>query len=297
MMVIYVCLMGVIRMKSSAFQYELPEDLNSALKLLNSEDLDILPLAGGQSLMPMMNFRVAQPDILIDLNKIDSLKNIIIEGNYVRIGSMVRYYELEQSEIIQKHFPLIVHVIPYIAHSAIRNRGTLGGSVSLADPAAEMPSILIALNASIELSSLNSTRSVNAEDFFKGIFETDRKSNELVTSINIPISSTPKKFGFYEVTRRHGDYAIAGAVVTSDDGQDKFHDTRVVLFAVSTKPMRLPKSEAALNGQNFNNQDSIIEAIDAVSGNSFERDLHNDEITKETLAKVSLKRAIWGLNG
>jgi len=284
-------------MKSSAFQYELPEDLSSALKLLNSNDLDILPLAGGQSLMPMMNFRVAQPDILIDLNKIDSLKNITIEGDYVRIGSMVRYCELEQSEIIQKHFPLIIHVIPYIAHSAIRNRGTLGGSVSLADPAAEMPSVLITLNASIELSSSNSTRSVNAEDFFKGIFETVRKSNELVTSINIPISSMPKKFGFYEVTRRHGDYAIAGAVVTSDNGQDNFNDTRVVLFAVSTKPMRVPKSEAALNGNNFNNQDSINEAIDAVTGNSFERDLHNDETTKETLAKVSLKRAIGGLNG
>ncbi len=292
-----MCLKGVIDMKSSAFQYELPEDLSAALKLLDSNDMDILPLAGGQSLMPMMNFRLAQPDILVDLNKIDSLKNITIEADSVKIGSMVRYCELEQSEIIQKHFPLIIHVIPYIAHSAIRNRGTLGGSVSLADPAAEMPSILIALNASIELSSSKNTRLVNAEDFFKGIFETDKKSNELVTSINIPISSSPKKFGFYEVTRRHGDYAMAGAVVTSDEGQDSFNETRVILFAVSTKPMRLIKSEAALNGNNLNNQDAISTAIDAVNGNTFESDLHNDEATKETLAKVSLKRAIGGLNG
>lgn len=284
-------------MKSSAFQYELPEDLSSALKLLDSKDMDILPLAGGQSLMPMMNFRVAQPDILMDLNKIDSLKNIKIEGDNVKIGSMVRYCELEQSDIIQKHFPLIIHVIPYIAHSAIRNRGTLGGSVSLADPAAEMPSILIALNASIELSSSSNTRTVNAEDFFKGIFETDRKSNELVTSINIPITASPKKFGFYEVTRRHGDYAMAGSVVTSENNENVFNETRVVLFAVSTKPMRLTKSEDSLNGNKLDDQDAINSAIEAVSGNSFESDLHNDEATKETLAKVSLKRAIGGLNG
>ncbi|NDD49535.1 MAG: xanthine dehydrogenase family protein subunit M [Alphaproteobacteria bacterium] len=284
-------------MKSSAFQYELPEDLSSALKLLDSKDMDILPLAGGQSLMPMMNFRVAQPDILVDLNKIDSLKNVKIEGDNVKIGSMVRYCELEQSDIIQKHFPLIIHVIPYIAHSAIRNRGTLGGSVSLADPAAEMPSILIALNASIELSSSSNTRTVNAEDFFKGIFETDRKSNELVTSINIPITASPKKFGFYEVTRRHGDYAMAGAVVTSENNENVFNETRVVLFAVSTKPMRLTKSEDSLNGKKLDDQDAINSAIEAVSGNSFESDLHNDEATKETLAKVSLKRAIGGLNG
>ncbi len=284
-------------MKSSAFQYELPEDLSSALKLLDSKDMDILPLAGGQSLMPMMNFRVAQPDILVDLNKIDSLKNIKIEGDNVKIGSMVRYCELEQSDIIQKHFPLIIHVIPYIAHSAIRNRGTLGGSVSLADPAAEMPSILIALHASIELSSSSNTRTVNAEDFFKGIFETDRKSNELVTSINIPITASPKKFGFYEVTRRHGDYAMAGAVATSENNENVFNETRVVLFAVSTKPMRLTKSEDSLNGNKLDDQDAINSAIEAVSGNSFESDLHNDEATKETLAKVSLKRAIGGLNG
>ena len=210
---------------------------------------------------------------------------------------MVRYCELEQSDIIKKHFPLIIHVIPYIAHSAIRNRGTLGGSVSLADPAAEMPSILIALNASIELSSSSNTRTVNAEDFFKGIFETDRKSNELVTSINIPITTSPKKFGFYEVTRRHGDYAMAGAVVTSENNENLFNETRVVLFAVSTKPMRLTKSEDSLNGNKLDDQDAINSAIEAVSGNSFESDLHNDEVTKETLAKVSLKRAIGGLNG
>jgi carbon-monoxide dehydrogenase medium subunit len=284
-------------MKSSAFQYELPEDLSAALKLLDSKDMDILPLAGGQSLMPMMNFRVAQPDILVDLNQIDSLKNITIDGDIVKIGSMVRYCELEQSDIIQKHFPLIIHVIPYIAHSAIRNRGTLGGSVSLADPAAEMPSILIALNASIELSSSSNTRTVNAEDFFKGIFETDRKSNELVTSINIPITASPKKFGFYEVTRRHGDYAMAGAVATSENNENVFNETRVVLFAVSTKPMRLTKSEDSLNGNKLDDQDAINSAIEAVSGNSFESDLHNDEATKETLAKVSLKRALGGLNG
>jgi len=284
-------------MKSSAFQYELPEDLSSALKLLDSKDMDILPLAGGQSLMPMMNFRVAQPDILVDLNKIDSLKNIKIEGDNVKIGSMVRYCELEQSDIIQKHFPLIIHVIPYIAHSAIRNRGTIGGSVSLADPAAEMPSILIALNASIELSSSSNTRTVNGEDFFKGIFETDRKSNELVTSIDIPITASPKKFGFYEVTRRHGDYAMAGAVVTSENNENVCNETRVVLFAVSTKPMRLTKSEDSLNGNKLDDQDAVNSAIEAVSGNSFESDLHNDEATKETLAKVSLKRALGGLNG
>ncbi|MBH21180.1 MAG: hypothetical protein CML98_05360 [Rhodobiaceae bacterium] len=123
-------------MKAASFQYQLPEDLHTALQLINSNDIDALPLAGGQSLMPMMNFRISQPDLLVDLNKIDSHKKIEYEKNFIKIGSMVKYSEMEKSDLIKEKIPLINHVIPYVAHSAIRNRGTIGGSVALADPAA-----------------------------------------------------------------------------------------------------------------------------------------------------------------
>ena len=165
-------------MKAASFQYELPEDLNTALQLLNSSDIDVLPLAGGQSLMPMMNFRVSQPDLLVDLNKIDSLKKIDSDSNSIKIGSMVKYSDMEKSDLIKEKIPLINNVIPFVAHSAIRNRGTIGGSIALADPAAEFPSLLVSLDATIELMNIKGTREVKSEDFFTGIIETDRKTNE-----------------------------------------------------------------------------------------------------------------------
>jgi carbon-monoxide dehydrogenase medium subunit len=284
-------------MKAASFQYQLPEDLHTALQLINSNDIDALPLAGGQSLMPMMNFRISQPDLLVDLNKIDSLKKIEYEKNSIKIGSMVKYSEMEKSDLIKEKIPLINHVIPYVAHSAIRNRGTIGGSVALADPAAEFPSLLISLDATIELMNIDGTREIKSDDFFTGIFETERKTNELITSINIPINNLPKKYGFYEITRRHGDYAMAGAFVTTDGGQNEFTNSRVVLFAVSTKPLRMIEIEKYLNGKSLNDPSVIEDAIDLISDNDFEIDLHNDMEAKKTYAKVSLKRAIGVLNG
>ena len=284
-------------MKAASFQYQLPEDLNTALQLINSSDIDALPLAGGQSLMPMMNFRISQPDLLVDLNKIDSLKKIEYENNFIKIGSMVKYSELEKSEVIKEKIPLINHVIPYVAHSAIRNRGTIGGSVALADPAAEFPSLLISLDATIELMSIDGTREINSDDFFTGIFETQRKTNELITSINIPINNLPKKFGFYEITRRHGDYAMAGAFVTTDADKKVYTNSMVVLFAVSTKLLRMIEIENYLNGKSLSDPSVIQNAIDMINDNDFEFDLHNDTEAKKTYAKVSLKRAIGVLNG
>jgi aerobic carbon-monoxide dehydrogenase medium subunit len=284
-------------MKAASFQYELPEDLNTALQLLNSSDIDVLPLAGGQSLMPMMNFRVSQPDLLVDLNKIDSLKKIDSDSNSIKIGSMVKYSDMEKSDLIKEKIPLINNVIPFVAHSAIRNRGTIGGSIALADPAAEFPSLLVSLDATIELMNIKGTREVKSEDFFTGIFETDRKTNELVTSINIPINKSPKKFGFYEITRRHGDYAMAGAFVTTDGDKKEFSNSRVVLFAVSTKPLRIIDIEVFLNGNLLNDVSVQEDAIDIINGYEFEGDLHNDTEAKKTYAKVSLKRALGELNG
>ncbi|NKB52848.1 MAG: xanthine dehydrogenase family protein subunit M [Rhizobiaceae bacterium] len=278
-------------MKAAEFDYLRPSNLGAALDLLANESADVQILAGGQSLMPMMNFRLAQPELLVDLNGLEELQFIRQTDSHIQIGSMTRYCELETSSLIQQHVPLLSIALPHIAHSAIRNRGTIGGSTALADPAAEMPALLIALNATIVTRSREGQRSTEASKFFLGLYETALDSGELIESISIPKSTTGSACGFYELARRHGDYAMAGVAVTAQR-TDPINDARVVFFAISDRAIRAETVENHLNGLSELTEEGLENARKEIDKLDFHGDLNAEVSTKRHLAKVVFKRAI-----
>jgi aerobic carbon-monoxide dehydrogenase medium subunit len=193
-------------------------------------------LAGGQTLMPVLAMRLAEPEVLIDLGRIENLRGIALEDDALRLGAMTRYVDLERSALVAEHAPLITRALPYVAHVAIRNRGTIGGSVALADPAAEMPACMLALGAEIELTSTEGNRWIAAEDYFLGLYETAREDTEILTAIRIPLAPE-RRVGFYEVARRHGDYALAGAAAVGDVEDGRIQGLRVAMFGCDDLPV------------------------------------------------------------
>lgn len=270
-------------MKASQFSYARPDTLEEALALMADEEAEPMALAGGQSLMPMMNFRVARPGVLVDLNRIPGLSGIEEEAGRVRIGAMTRYRDLAASDVVSARLPLVSAALPHIAHAAIRNRGTIGGSLALADPAAEMPAVALALGATLHLVSKDGPRDVPADDFFLGAYDTALEQGELVAGVSFPAAGQGDRFGFHEIVRRHGDYAMAGAVVAAAGGA-----VRVAFFGVGDGAMRVPAAEAALGAD----LSGIDAAVGALSELEVAGDLNGDEATKRHLAGVALRRAV-----
>lgn len=282
-------------MKAADFAYRRPADLAGALTILSSEGGDIAPLAGGQSLMPMMNFRVAQPTMLLDLADVAELRGVTAGADGLRIGAMTRYAELAANPLVAQGAPLIGMALPHIAHAAVRNRGTIGGSVALADPAAEMPALLLAMGAHIELVSAKGGRVVAADDFFLGLYETARTPDELVAAIHIPADAGQRRAGFYELARRHGDYAMAGVAITAGGGPgDPFTNPRIAFFGVSDRALRAHRAEAALAGQMADGA-ALAAAVEALSDLPINGDLHTPPEMKLKLAGVVLRRALAGM--
>ncbi len=280
-------------MKASEFTYERPTEISEALAIVAQDADEKAFLAGGQSLLPMMNFRLAAPKTLIDLSGLKDLKEIVAVDDGLRIGATVTYSELGASALVSEFSQVFDSVLPHIAHSAIRNRGTIGGSVALADPAAEMPAVLMALGASVELASQRGTRFVLADEFFQGLYLTDRKDDELVLSVFIPNSSKSLSTGFYELARRHGDYAIAGVCISDDSRpSEAFNAPKVVLFGVSDRPLRANSVEESLVGVARTDKRKIRGASEALSDLIFDSDLHNSQDTKRRLATVCVRRAL-----
>ena len=275
-------------MKAPDFSYEKPTSISEVLALLAKVELDCQLLAGGQSLMPMMNFRMAKPGTLVDISAVSELANINECGDTIEIGAMVRYCELEQSKIIQACFPLVTMVLPYVAHAAIRNRGTIGGSIGLSDPAAELPAVLLALDGSIEITSRNGVRLEQASSFFKGIYETACEPDELITKINLPKAHLKQIFGFHEVARRHGDYAMAGVCIA----QDSDLTMRVAFFGVADKAVRVTDVENVLSGHTNFSKDVLEDAKNALSEIEFEGDMNAGPEAKLHIAKIVLERAL-----
>lgn len=271
-------------MKAADFLYERPASLGDALALL--ADAEAAPLAGGQSLMPMMNFRLAQPGTLVDLAGLEALRGIALEDGALRIGAMTRYVEMANSDLVAGHAPLIALALPHIAHAAVRNRGTIGGSVALADPAAEMPALLLALDAVITVQSEGGEKTHAARDFFLGMYETALEEGELVTAITIPARGD-RRFGFYELARRHGDYAMVGVAVSCSATRTNH---RVAYFSIADRALRATAVEAALDAGG-----TVEDAIAALESLPFASDLNAGAATKQHLAGIVLKRAMGGL--
>ncbi len=285
-------------MKAPRFAYARPASLAEALALLAEHKGDARVLAGGQSLVPMLNFRLAAPKILVDINRIAALTGIKVTRNHLRIGALTRQAELERSADIARHLPLIAAAMPHVAHPAIRNRGTFGGSCALADPAAELPACAIALGAIFVVAGKKkSERRIAAGDFFKGLYATALKAGELIVAAEFPLPKSGYASAFGELARRHGDYAMVGAAVHGSTEGGKFSDMRIVFFGVADRPQRAIQLERALDGR-----PAAARTIEGGLGEldadlSPRADFHGTAATKRHLAKVLAGRVLKTMQG
>jgi carbon-monoxide dehydrogenase medium subunit len=261
--------------KAPRFAYARPASITEALALLDEHKEDARVLAGGQSLVPMMNFRVAAPKVLIDINRVAALAGIEVTKTHVRIGALTRHVELERSVEVAEHLPLLALAAPHIAHPAIRNRGTFGGSCALADPAAELPACALALGATFVIAAKRGERRVAAQDFFKGLYATALTPNELLIAAEFPRPKPGVASAFGELARRHGDYAMVGVAA-----QGSTKGVRTAFFGVSDRPVVVEADDA----------DSVVSKLDA----SLEprADLHASAAMKMHLAKVLAGRVL-----
>jgi len=269
--------------KPAPFAYTRARTLKEAVTLLAKHKDDARLLAGGQSLIATLNMRLSAPELLIDINGIKGLDGIAKRGKFLEIGALARHTQVERSDIVAKHGPLIALAMPHIGHPAIRNRGTFGGSIAFADPAAELPACLLALGGEIVIAGPKGKRKVKADAFFKGLLETALRSQEMVTAVRIPVAGKNTRVGFAELARRHGDYAIVGLAASARADGKGLADVRLAYFGVGAMPVRAKKAETALAGGNI---DAAVAALDLEPHD----DVQATAKVKKHLAGVLLRR-------
>src|SRR6202790_4453819 len=224
-------------MKASAFSYVRATSVMNALELLAAHGDKAKVLSGGQSLMPAMNLRLISPEIVVDIGGITELRDIAVRGDFLTIGALTRHVDLLKSPEIAAHAPLLTQAIAHVAHPAIRNKGTIGGSLAHADPASELPACMVPLKATIVVRGQGGERRIAAEDFFTGIYETALSAQELLVAVELPVAEKNSAHFFFEFARRHGDYAIAGLAAQAIVEGDVFTELRPVFFAVGDRPV------------------------------------------------------------
>jgi carbon-monoxide dehydrogenase medium subunit len=269
--------------KPAPFAYHKARTLKEAVALLAKHKDDARLLAGGQSLIATLNMRLSAPALLIDINGIKGLDRIAKKGKVIEIGALARHSAVERSELIAQYAPLIALAMPHIAHAAIRNRGTFGGSVAFADPAAELPACVLALGGEMVISGPRGTRKVKADAFFKGLFETALRPQEMLTAVRLPAADKNSRVGFAELARRHGDYAIVGLAATARADRKGLKDVRLAYFGVGATPVRPKKAESALAAGDV---DAAVAALDLDP----EDDAQASAALKKHLAGVLLRR-------
>jgi len=271
--------------KPAPFAYAKAVSVEDALTLLAGHGDGARLLAGGQSLIATLNMRLSAPELLIDLNAIPGLAGIALQDGHVEIGAMTRHVEAERSDIIARHTPLLAIALPHIGHPAIRNRGTIGGSIAFADPAAELPACLLALAGEVEIAGASGRRHVKADNFFKGLYETAIGPGDILTAIRIPAATPDARFGFAELSRRHGDYAMAGLAASARAEGKSLKDIRLAFFGVALTPVRAKHAEAALA------TGSVDDAVRALSSDlDPPDDIQSSGRVKLHLAGVLLRR-------
>lgn len=272
--------------------YVKPATTEEALELLDRHGDNASVLAGGQSLMPTLNMRLSYPELLVDINGLDELRGIRVDGHFVIIGALTRHVEVLQSALVANHLPLVAEAMPHVAHVAIRNRGTFGGSVALADPAAELPACVLALGGTMVVRSRERTREIPAEDYFQGLFETARRPDELLTQIRLPIEDSKYESVFTELSQRHGDFAIAGLAARVRSESDRIIDARLVYFGSEDRPTLASSAMSAVRGQVWDEAcRAAVRAALAADLNPLEN-LHGRADMKLHLQRVLTMRAM-----
>lgn len=269
-------------MKAPTFAYARPRSVEEAFDLLGRPGAKIL--AGGQSLIPSLNMRLSAPELLVDIGGLDLLRRIETGPGALRIGALVTHAQVERSDEVRKHLPMLAQAAAEIAHPAIRNRGTIGGSLALADPAAEYPACAVALDATLVIQTRRGERRTGALDFFKGLFETDLKPDEILAAVEFP---TGGESVFLELARRHGDYAIVGIAAHRRNG-----GMRLAFFGVGATPILAQNAAAAAKTSIEAAQDALAQDLNPPA------DLYHSGATKLHLARVLLGRALarWNTN-
>ena len=278
-------------MKPSKFQYHAPATVGDAVGLLAEHGDEAKVLAGGQSLVPMMSLRLATFGHLVDLNKVAGLDTIERSNGHVRIGALVRQSTAEHDATVAADARLIARALPHIGHFQIRNRGTVGGSIAHADPASELPAAALALDATIEAAGPGSTRDIAAADFYQGTWQTALHDDEILTGVRFPLWSGASGFAVEEVTRRHGDFAICGAVVGVTVDGDRVTRAAIGLFGVGGTPVRATAAEQALVAAGTGADLAAI-GHEAAAPLTPSRDIHASGEYRKQVAAVVVRRAL-----
>ena len=282
-------------MKPNQFQYVRAETIKDAVVLLHELSDAGRLIAGGQSLVPTMALRMASPEVLIDISNVSELATIEHKQNVLHIGAGARYADILTSSVVTKTCPLLTQAIPFIAHEAIRNRGTVGGSLAHADPAAELPGCMLALDARIVVQSVAGQRTIPAGEFFLGTYLTALRDDELIVSVEIPVISDGERHLFQELTRRSGDYAMLGAAVFIAMDGVKIKDARLAFFSVGDKALLANGAAAMLIGQSLTSE--ILEDCATMAAQELDclGDLYNSAAMKRHLVKTLTRRVLGEL--
>ena len=282
-------------MKAPAFDHVRPTSIDEVLQLMQTHGDDARVLAGGQTLLATLNMRLSEPRLLIDIAGLDELRGIRLEGGHLHIGALTTHSAIEASALVAEHAPLLAQAVPHIAHRAIRNLGTFGGSVAYADPSAEWPACLLALEGTVVLQGPAGVRRVPATDFFLDLYTTARQDNELLIACEVPCRQAHDVCVFDELARRQGDYAIVGLALAAQYERGALHRPRIALLGVGSTPVRGRAAEAVLEGRPLN-EALIATAVAALRAElSPYGDLCNSPATKRHLAGVLAERALRSL--
>jgi carbon-monoxide dehydrogenase medium subunit len=282
-------------MKAPSFSYVKPGSLAEVFDLLDRHGDGARVLAGGQSLLASLNLRLSEPELLVDITGVPGLGGISVSGQTLRIGALTTHRQIENSEEIARHLPLLAQAVRNVAHAAIRNVGTFGGSIALADPAAEYPACTLALDASFVLARRGTERRVRAREFFRGLYETALQPGELVIAGEFPLAGAGYRSVFLELARRHGDYAIVGLAAHARVAGGRISDARLAFLGAGSTPVLALRAAAALEGRSPDAQ-TVAAAQDAMAQElEMPADLYSSRATKLHLARVLLGRALVAL--
>ena len=282
-------------MKSPAFDYIRAESPQHAFELLATHGDDARVIAGGQTLLATLNMRLSQPALLVDIAGFDAWRGIAVDGGVLRIGALTRHSEVEASPLVAKHAPLLAQAAPHIGHRAIRNLGTFGGALAYADPAAEWPACVVALGGTLVIAGATGERRVKAADFFQGLYTTAMRPGELLKACDVPLIGAGERQVFCELSRRHGDYAVAGLAACAKVSGPSLSEVRLAFLSLGDRPIRATRAEAALQGGPVD--DARLAAADAALRAELDpyEDLPHSAAAKRQLAATLMRRAVASL--
>jgi carbon-monoxide dehydrogenase medium subunit len=279
-------------MKLPDFTYEVPATLAEAVGLLAEQQDEASVLAGGQSLIPLLALRLARPPVLVDINGLSELSGVSATDGWLAVGAMTREYEAEESETVAETVPLLAAALPLIGHDAIRSRGTIGGSLAHADPAAELPAVARALDAEFVVRSQSGERVIPAAEWFEGYLTTSRRSDEILVEVRFPVAGPGTGVSFQEVARRHGDFAMVGLAASLTLADGAVSDARLAFSGVADVPVRAAEAEAFLAGQQPSAEVFEEAARRATANLDPPADLHGSAEYRKKVAAALVRRGL-----